>query len=186
MIMATVGTRLMTAEEFWDWWGKQADDENDCRYELHSGRVVRFAPGGLRHGIVCANAGALFFPRAAQHGGFASSNHPCLLVGRNPDTVLGPDLLFFDFTFPHDEVKNSYWTRLPAVAIEVIDTEDTWASLSWRVSQLLQAGVSWVWVIDPESETVSAFRPDQPHCVLEGDDILPVVELPASRCFHLY
>jgi Uma2 family endonuclease len=181
-----MSTAPMTAEEYWEWWGQQKDDGNDCRYELHQGRVVRFSPAGQRHGFVCANVGFLFWPYARKRGGFGSINNPCLLVGRNPDTVLAPDLLLFDGPFPKDEVNDSFWTRVPVLAVEVINIDDTWGAMNRRVTQLLQRGVPNVWVIDPESQNVSTFSPGESVRVLEGEDLLPLLEVPARSCFHTY
>jgi Uma2 family endonuclease len=174
----------MTAEEFCRWWDEQPDE--DGRFELHRGQPVRFGLAGERHGLVCGNMCGLFGQHAIIHGGVGCSNYSLLLVGRDPDTVLGPDLLFFTGRVHDKELNGMFWDRIPAVAVEVWNFDDTWAGMHWRVTQLLQRAVPHVWVIDPQGRAVSAFTPDGSHRVLGEGDELPLLKVPVRRAFSIH
>jgi Uma2 family endonuclease len=174
----------MTAEEFWRWWDEQLDEEG--RFELHSGRPVRFGLAGEQHGLVCANVNGLLGMHAVAHGGFGCCNYPLLLTGRDPDTVLGPDVLYFTGRVRDKELNGMFWDRVPAVAVEVLNFDDTLAGMHWRVTQLLQLGVPHVWVIDPESRAVSTYTPDGSPRVLHDSDELPLLNVPVRRAFSLH
>jgi Uma2 family endonuclease len=175
----------MTAEEFCRWWDEQPDE--DCRFELHSGQLVRFGLAGERHGFVCGNMCGLLGQHAITHGGFGCSNYSLLLVGRDPDTVLGPDLLYFTGRVGDKELNGMFWDRLPAVAVEVLNFDDTAAGMHWRVTQMLRRGLPHVWVVDPESRAVSAFTPEEGSpCLLQGSDEFPLLKVPVCRAFSTH
>ena len=93
--MASASTRLMTAEEFWDWVHRPENADRD--FELVRGAVVEMTKPGKRHGFVCANVVAILYAFARQRKkGYVCSNDMGVLVEREPDSVRGPDVLFFE------------------------------------------------------------------------------------------
>lgn len=180
--MATVGTQLMTAEEFWAWWGEQ--DDEDCRFELDRGHVVKIPLAGRRHGLTCGNLCGVLWERAQRAGGYACSNNTALLVARNPDTVLCPDLMLFGPLPPGGKLSDSFCTRAPLLIAEVLD-DDKWTALARRISQFLTHGVPEIWAVDPEARSVTVFRPGTNHAVLEGDDLLPDLSRSVADLFNL-
>ncbi|MGF1581728.1 MAG: Uma2 family endonuclease [Gemmataceae bacterium] len=100
--MATVETKRHTAEEFWEWWTQPG--EPGTRYELDRGVIVQVPPLGGLHGIVCAFIVYLLGQYLLQRGvGGASSNDTGLLVGRDLDTVRGPDVMVVDESISIDD-----------------------------------------------------------------------------------
>lgn len=51
--MATVATKLLTAEEFFDW--ANLPENRDRRFELEKGEIVEGSLPGERHCAVCGN-----------------------------------------------------------------------------------------------------------------------------------
>jgi Uma2 family endonuclease len=52
-----------------------------------------------------------------------------------------------------------------------------------KVSEYLRAGVDAVWVLDPDSRSLSAFRPNTPPVVLEAEaEIRDEALLPGFSC----
>jgi Uma2 family endonuclease len=93
--MATGATKLMTAEEFYEW--THRPENRDRCFELEAGEVVEMSRPGIRHCLVCANVAGILRNYAVQRRkGFVCSNDPGLIVKRDPDTVRGPDVLFFE------------------------------------------------------------------------------------------
>src|SRR4051794_6766085 len=91
----TVQTRLLTAEEFYEWANRPENRDRIC--ELERGKIVEVPLPGKLHGLVCANVvGILGNYAASRKQGYACSNNTGVIVERNPDTVRGPDVLFFE------------------------------------------------------------------------------------------
>src|SRR5438034_432914 len=89
--MATVATKLMTAEEFFE----LPNPIRGSKQELVNGRVITMPPPGCEHGEV---AGNVFFQiksflRTKRIGrAFVESG---VITRRNKDSVRGPDVSFY-------------------------------------------------------------------------------------------
>ncbi len=169
--MATVSTPKMTAEEFYDWANRP--ENADKMFELDRGEVVEMPPPGELHGTICAWVASLLWQFAVRRGrGRVTSNDTGLVVNRDPDTVRGVDVMFFDASAPLSGVEAGYPRSIPAVAVEVLSPTDRWGQVQLRVKQYLAFGVPLVWVIDPMDFTVTVFRPGEMQRVLEESDEL--------------
>src|SRR5262245_33038283 len=99
---AAVTGKQMTAEEFFDWCNRP--ENRDRHFELESGEVVEVSRPGERHCFVCLNVGAILRNYTFQRRkGYACSNDTGLILGRNPDTVRGPDVMLYDQARRYDE-----------------------------------------------------------------------------------
>src|SRR6266480_3460730 len=100
--MATVATKPMTAEKFYDFANRP--ENRDKVLELERGEVVEMSRPGKRHGLVCGNStGILRNYAIARKKGYVCSNDTGVVVERDPDTVRGPDVLFFEDASRWDE-----------------------------------------------------------------------------------
>ena len=67
----------------------------------------------------------------------------------------------------------------PDLAVEVISPNDLASEVNEKIDEYLSAGVSLVWVIDPDSKTVSVYRKDgstarlRESDELSGEDVIP-------------
>jgi Uma2 family endonuclease len=181
--MATVTTAPMTAEEFFEWVNRP---ENEGRYwELEHGEVVEMPPPGEVHGSVCAMVTYLLMQFAFRRGkGRVVSNDTGLVVQRAPDTVRGPDVMFFDDSQPLSQLSRSFATQLPALVVEVLSPSDQWSKLQRRLKQYRDRGVPLIWVIDPEDRTVTAYQTANPieQLLEETDELTGNSVLPDFRC----
>ena len=92
--MATVATKPMTADEFFDWANRA--ENNDRRFELDQGEIVPMPSPGERHGVVCANASWVFGSYIRQRNCVrVCTNDVGLILERDPATVRGPDLAVY-------------------------------------------------------------------------------------------
>lgn len=161
----------LTAEEF-HVWACRPENEGK-RYELDSGKVVEMPSPGVRHGTVCwllsLIVGQYLFRRGAGH---AASNDSGLIVQRKPDTVRGPDLMVFMDAVKYDDLELKYSERIPALVVEVLSPDDRPGKTNRRVEQYIRRGVPLVWLIDPEDRTVTVYRPEEFHKVLDENDEL--------------
>jgi Uma2 family endonuclease len=175
--MATASTKLMTADEFWDFAHRP---ENANRVlELVRGEVVETRPG-KRHGFVCANGAVILGNYAHQRKkGYVCSNNTGVIVQRNPDTVRGPDLLLFEDAESLEQIDRKWGGEPPRLAVEVLSPSDTVGEMNERLQDLMILGALLVWLVDPELRTVTVYRPGKQHYVLRehdeltGEDVLP-------------
>ena len=89
--MSSVGSQLMTAEEFFDW--VHRPENRDRRFELDEGEVVEMSRPGERHGTVCANVAWILgsYIRQVKKGNVVA-NDTGIILQRDPDSVKGPDV----------------------------------------------------------------------------------------------
>jgi Uma2 family endonuclease len=77
----------------------------------------------------------------------------------------------------------------PDLAVEVLSPSDRMAEALSKVTMYLQAGVHLVWLVDPDSRTVTVFPPDvAPHTLREGDtldggEVLPGFSVTVAEIF---
>src|SRR5262245_20590038 len=122
--MATVGTSLMTADQFWEW--LQRPENQGRRFELVRGEVVEMPSPGEAHGLICGWIGHLLWGYVLQRGdGGVASNDTGLLVQEGPDSVRGPDLMVFADACPLENANRKYSTRIPQLVVEVLSPRDT-------------------------------------------------------------
>jgi len=188
--MATVEMRQLTAEEFCDWASRP--ENSGKRFELERGEPVEMPPPSERHGAVCFLVAHLLGAYVFRRGqGFVCTNDAGLLVEQGPDTVRGPDIMLFDEKRRFDQLSRRYSTAVPKLVVEVFSPSDNWGKTVRRIGQYLKRGVTLVWVVDPESLTVSIHRAGRdPHAVddteeLTGEDVLPDLHLRVTDFFTL-
>ena len=144
------------------------------RTELVRGDLVVMAPAGGRHGHI-ANAIAYRlteFTRARQ-AGMVFAAETGFLLRRDPDTVRAPDVSFVAYgRLPEDEPPSGYMELAPDLAVEVVSPNDSPAAIRDKVQDWLEAGTQLVWVVYPDSRSVTMHSPAGSLQELEDTDIL--------------
>lgn len=178
--MAT--TTLWTPEELLTQAGAEHGD-------LIRGVVQPVTPGGNPHwrltGFLDRRVGAFVEERGlgavGPEGGF--------ILGRNPDTVLGPDVAFVRAERLPPLSQEGFLEFAPDLAIEVVSPSNTRAQISEKVAIYLEAGTNLVWVVDPPRRMGTVFAPSRPARTLrdgdslDGEDVLPGFTLPLPELF---
>lgn len=174
--------KRMTAEQFYDW--VHRPENYDRFFELESGEVIEMPPPGGVHGVVCGNSGRILGNFGFQRQkGFVCTNDTCVIVERDPDTVRGIDVTFYDLVLRYEEVPRKYLIRPPTVAVEVLSPDDRPGKLMRRITQFLRRGVKLVWVIDPEDRNVTVYQGGkEPYAVEEDEELTGNKVLPDFRC----
>jgi Uma2 family endonuclease len=172
----------MSAEQFFDWCNRP--ENRDRHFELERGEVVEVSRPGERHGFVCHNLNRILGNYTFQRRqGYVCSNDTGVILERDPDTVRGPDLVYYNQTRRFDDLSPRYPDRLPKLAIEVLSPNDKWAKVIRRLAGFLGRGIAVTWLVDPEGRSVTVHRANQLPQVFEGDDELTGdPELPGFRC----
>ncbi|MCI0705562.1 MAG: Uma2 family endonuclease, partial [Planctomycetia bacterium] len=103
--MDTQQQRLITVEEF-----AAMTQDDDWTEEIIDGVLYRSPPGYAPHGIVCG-ALAWVFGNYKRGVGALVSIGSGLVVARNPDSILAPDLQVFSASRPPDTREG--WPTIP-------------------------------------------------------------------------
>jgi Uma2 family endonuclease len=179
-------TGLLTIEEY----AKLPSDGPET--ELVRGRVVPVRPTFPYHGLICNRIGRILGNFAEENGlGWVLSNDAGVVTERDPDTMRGPDVAFYSYSripkgpFP----QGIYLTVAPELVFEVRSASDRWPKVLAKMAEYLDAGVSVVCIVDPESQTVQIYRNALPETLDADDeltfpDVLPGFRVPVRRFFE--
>ena len=145
------------------------------RTELVRGDLVVMAPAGGRHGHI-AHRLSLFIGNHVLEGGlgrvFAAETG--FLIGRDPDTVRAPDVAFVAAGRLGDgEPPSGFLELAPDLAVEVVSPSDSPAAVGGKVQDWLEAGTPLVWVVYPDSRSVTVYRQTGQPEELSETDVLP-------------
>jgi Uma2 family endonuclease len=159
--------------------------------ELVRGEVVEGPMPTSQHGAVCAMITAMLVAWARTHrAGVVFSNDSHIITERDPDTVRGPDCAYIrQERLPGGKLPPGVLQIPVDLAVEVLSPTDRWTEVLDKVLEYLRAGVTEVWVIDPEQKTVAVHRPTgAPLHFRAGDtlvrsDLLPGFAEPVADLF---
>ncbi len=178
MSTTTTAKKLMTAEEFCDW--VHQPEQEDKWFELVRGEVIELPSPTKPHGFICIRVGHALMSYADQRGfGYVTCNDSGVLLERDPDTVRGPDVAFYEDANTFAELHPKYGEVPPRLAVEVLSPNDRANKVLRKINDYLRCGVELVWIIDPEIRTVTIHQPGKPQVELmenrelTGEDVLP-------------
>ncbi len=180
--MATVAVKSRTAEEFFDW--VHRPENRDRHFEFEDGELVEMALPGERHGVVCGNvAGLLWNHTPKRKKGYLCTNDTGIILKRDPDTVRGADVALYADSKKYQDLQPNYSDPMPSLIVEVFSPTDRLGKTLARIDQFLARGVPMVWLLFPERETLTIFRPNQEPIDLDaGDEVANLQGLPGFRC----
>ena len=109
------------------------------------------------------------------------------ILEKNPDTVRAPDIAFVRASrLPHP-LPRKYLTIPPDLAVETLSPDDRPRRVKEKINQLLKSGVRLIWVVDPQTRTVTVHRPPMEPRVLhdgdflEGEEVVPGFRFPVTE-----
>lgn len=179
-----VFTTTMSAEDLWRM------PATEWRRELWEGRLIEVAPPGPQHGSVALRIGAALLTHANERRLGSVLAEAGFLLGRDPDTVFGPDVSFVRAErIPPSGLPRQFWVGPPDLAVEVRSPNDTGPEIDRKVAIYLGAGTSLVWVVDPARRQVTVHTPGAArlslaaHDVLDGGNVLPDFRMLVAELF---
>ena len=172
--MTAVETKPITIEEF-----VQMPDPEGFQSELVRGEIVLTPLPQARHGICCAQISCLLgnFVDDSKIGWLACNNAGVILE-RDPDTVRGPDVAFWSIT-RQPKMPEDYFEIPPDIAVEVLSPDDRRKNVREKIKDYVKNGVKLVWLVDPDTRTVTVYQGSLRGSELDeadtltGGDVLP-------------
>jgi Uma2 family endonuclease len=160
------------------------------KYELDNGRLIMTPVPGRPHGKCQARMATALHVRGEAKGHGEVLTESGVILWRNPDRVIGPDVAFIaKASMPVRESPEGFLETMPDLIVEVRSKNDTLPFLERKAADYLKAGVKLVWLVDPKRKTVTAHRPDAEvksydvSGTLTCDDIIPGFSLTLAELF---
>lgn len=160
------------------------------RYELWDGELKPVTPAGYQHGRIAG----FIAKRLIDHIGDESLGDVVVeagfIIDRKQDTMLAPDVAFVsaerlqqagDFA--------SYFPGPPDLAVEIVSPNDKAVDVEEKTRRWLDAGVRLLWVVWPNTRSVTVYEPGQGMRSLEADatitggQVLPDFKCKVSELF---
>ncbi|MFM9963422.1 MAG: Uma2 family endonuclease [Planctomycetaceae bacterium] len=169
----------------------------DCnQYELVNGELVERNTGWQSSRIASHLATLLgVFVQQQQLGwvNVAGAGYRCYLASfpEDPDRIRKPDISFIriERLAPEDEPEG-YCEIVPDLVVEVVSPNDTIYELSLKIDEYRKAGVKLIWVVVPNTKTVTIHRLDgstqelRESDELSGEDVVPGFRCPVAEIFR--
>jgi Uma2 family endonuclease len=181
--------RMMPVEEF-----EQMPDDGK-RYELVHGELRAMPGDGMLHGDVGGRFYVHLWLHVHHHRlGRVFPADTRFRIFPDQELVYGPDIAFVraDRLPLEDLDEYEKFGRLaPDLVVEVVSPRDRTAVVLDKVRDYLQAGVRLVWVVEPDSRTVTAYAPGRDPKVyrdgdnLDGGEVLPEFSLAVATIFDV-
>ena len=170
--------RLVTAEDL------EHFPNDDYRYELVEGRLIRMSPVGVTHGWIVSHVVWLLSDHVRSTGSGLVLTEVGFRLASSPDTVRAPDVSFIrQDRLRQGPLPRGFWQGPPDLAVEVLSPDDRPSEITAKIAEYLTRGVSIVLVIDPDERAVSVHRQSSPPIILKDSDTLDLDPLiPQFQC----
>ena len=103
-----------------------------------------------------------------------------------------PDVDYFSFARlpPVDAVEQPYLRVAPDLTVEILSPDESARRFASKLRFYLAHGVRLVWVVDPLTQTITAYTPGDTEeqvlmvdDTLDGGDVLPGFRVPVAQLF---
>jgi Uma2 family endonuclease len=180
--MATIAEPI-TAQELFEMPGHE-------HFELVQGELVPASPSGFDHGCIVGEVSAVLreFVRARKLGMVVVEAGFC--VSHDPDTVRSPGVAFVRAERVPPGGVRAFFQGAPDLAVEVVSPSDRASEVISKARDWLHFGCRVVWVVDPETRTVTVYGAGPQTLFLSAGDtlvceeLLPGFGLPIAQVFE--
>jgi Uma2 family endonuclease len=150
------------------------------RCELIAGDVRMMSPAGWKPGYVVQRLTLLIAGHVEKLGlGMVFGAETGFLITRDPDTVRAPDVAFIAHeNLPAKEPTEAFWPGAPDLAVEVLSPDDRRREVLDKTQMWFDSGTKQVWIVDPDSRTVTVYQSMTDSTVfrmgdeLDGSDVV--------------
>ncbi len=170
---------VVSVEEFWHLAHRLE------KAELVGGQVVEMTPPGFRHGAITGTLTHLLHQHVTERNLGVAVGETGFILSYEPPTVRGPDAAVVLSARVPAPVPVRFFPGAPDLAVEVLSPDDRPAEVAAKVTDYLRAGTQAVWVVDPESRTLTVHTRTEATRyaigeTLEGAPVLPDFHLPVA------
>lgn len=165
-------------------------EEDGFRLELVEGNVIREPRPGARHGRLTTRLASALHAHAEEHALGVVCTDFGVVLGENPPTVRGPDIGFIaSERLRPEDLPTGFLKAAPDLAVEIVSPSNTATEIQRKVLEYLAAGSRLVWVVDPETRSVNAYRSREEARllsegeILDGGNVLPGFRLALKELF---
>ena len=173
-------TRLVTADEL----ERMPDD--DYRYELVRGRLIRMSPVAPRHGNATVIVASLLWQHVRSKNLGQVWTEVGFRLASDPDTVRAPDVAFVRSDRLPSKDARGFYRGAPDLAIEVLSPDETPAEVREKLGDYFAAGTPLVLVIDPDAQRATVHRLGAAPATLTSDDTLDLDDVVAGFRLQLH
>lgn len=148
------------------------------------------SPAGGPHGFVENNVGFELKKFVdANNLGWVQSGEVGIYTRRNPDTVRGADVIFISKKRLGKLPQRGFLEIAPELVVEIVSPGDSKTEIKQKIFEYFDAGVDWVWMVDPPQRTCTVYRSpgdsdkltENEHLIGEG--ILEGLRIKISKFF---
>lgn len=186
--MASVTTISTTDELF-------AMPDDDIERDLIRGELREFplTKRNRRHSKVLVSVGRILgnWVIARNTGGEVTGGEAGVRLRRDPETTVAMDVAFFSAeSMVQMSADQAWYEGPPVLAVEILSPSDTHEGVVEKINLYLECGVQVVWIIDPDFETLTVYRPNsaplmlRTHETLEGHSELPNLSVQVKDFFR--
>jgi Uma2 family endonuclease len=158
--------------------------------ELVEGEIIKMSPTGEKHGIIEFNLGGELRALVRRHQlGRVSGGEVGIYTRRHPDSVRGAEIVFISNERLAQRGVTGFMDVAPDLVVEIMSPDDRWNEVMRKLEEYLGIGVRLVWIVDPETESVFAYRSMtdvrrfEKNETLTADDVLPGFAVPVEELF---
>lgn len=132
------------------------------------------SPAGFEHGMIAHKVSLLLGMHVLEtKAGVMCTAETGFILSRNPDTVRAPDAAFL----LNERVKDlkstkGFFDGAPDLAVEVISPSEAASDIEAKVIDYLDAGTQLVWLIYPQTQTITVHQAPNAIRKLNVDDAL--------------
>lgn len=159
----------LSADEFYE----LPDPPEGGKMEFVCGTVVTHVPPGGEHGLIAGKIDRALGNFADENRLGAVGPETGFRLFEVPDTVRGPDVYFVRADrLIEGRMPRSYYPGPPDLAVEVVSPDDRDAEVHQKLREYLDGGTPHVWLVRPDSKTVTVHTPGGLARTFAGEDVL--------------
>ena len=117
------------------------------------------SPTGGEHGSIESDLGSVLRHFVREHNlGWVMTGEVGIYTRRQPDRVREADVVFLSKERWPDPLPKGFLEVAPDLVVEIMSPNDRWQDVRQKLAEYFAIGVRWVWIVEPENQTVLVFR----------------------------
>ena len=164
--------------------------DDGYRHELQAGLLLAEPLPMFPHAMVQGRLIRVIGAHVEQHALGVVVGEMGYMLARDPDTVRGPDVSFISSGRMSVIGQGTRFVDgAPDLAIEVLSPSNDPAEIHGKVADYLAAGSLLVWIVDPQTRSVTVYRSLlaprvlDANAALDGEDVIPGFSVSVGKIF---